>query len=77
MPLSSQTIESFSTHTRPAHRAHGPLAAVRRYFAQGAIRRRYRRDAAQLCMFSERDLWDIGLTRSDLPSIAEGTYSRN
>jgi uncharacterized protein YjiS (DUF1127 family) len=76
MPLASQTVESFATHGRSDAAGPGLLGALRHYFAQAAIRRRFRRDAAQLSRFSDRDLWDLGLSRSDLPSIAEGTYRR-
>jgi hypothetical protein len=30
-----------------------------------------------LYLFSERELWDVGLRRSDLPAIADGTYRRD
>jgi uncharacterized protein YjiS (DUF1127 family) len=41
-----------------------------------ATRRRHSRDAEQLYAFSDRELWDLGLGRSDLPSIIAGTYRR-
>jgi uncharacterized protein YjiS (DUF1127 family) len=78
MPI-SPTVESFTASAASAQtsaQSHGPLAAVRRYLARAAITRRYHRDAAQLSRFSDRDLWDLGLSRSDLPSIADGSYRR-
>jgi uncharacterized protein YjiS (DUF1127 family) len=40
-------------------------------------RRRSRREAAALLAFSDRDLWDLGLSRSDIPGIMNGTYRRD
>jgi uncharacterized protein YjiS (DUF1127 family) len=40
-------------------------------------RRRLDRDARQLYAFSDRELWDLGLGRSDVPSIIAGTYRRD
>jgi uncharacterized protein YjiS (DUF1127 family) len=42
-----------------------------------AVRRRFSRDARQLYSFSDRELWDLGLSRSDVPSIAAGTFRRH
>jgi uncharacterized protein YjiS (DUF1127 family) len=42
-----------------------------------ALRRRYRRDASQLEHFNDRELWDLGLSRADIPAIARGTYQRD
>jgi uncharacterized protein YjiS (DUF1127 family) len=40
-------------------------------------RRRSRREAAALLAFSDRELWDLGLSRSDIPGIMDGTYRRD
>jgi uncharacterized protein YjiS (DUF1127 family) len=40
-------------------------------------RRRSRRGAATLLAFSDRELWDLGLSRSDIPGIIDGTYRRD
>jgi uncharacterized protein YjiS (DUF1127 family) len=40
-------------------------------------RRRSRREAAALLAFSDRELRDLGLSRSDIPGIIDGTYRRN
>ena len=42
-----------------------------------AAQRRRRRDAAVLLSFSDRELWDLGLSRSDIPRIVDGTYRRD
>ena len=38
--------------------------------------REYHRNLAELSQLSERELADIGLDRSDIPSVAAGNYSR-
>lgn len=38
--------------------------------------RDYQRNMAELSQLSDRELADIGLDRSDIPSVAAGTYSR-
>jgi uncharacterized protein YjiS (DUF1127 family) len=42
-----------------------------------AARIRYRQDVAQLEQFTDRELWDLGLSRSDIPSVARGVYRRD
>ncbi|HVY15331.1 MAG TPA: DUF1127 domain-containing protein [Rhodopila sp.] len=39
-------------------------------------RRQQARELAYLAAYSDRDLWDLGLSRSDLIAIERGTYSR-
>lgn len=42
------------------------------------IKRRTRaRELRELYRFTDRDLWDVGLSRSDVWSIERGTYSRD
>ncbi|WP_291846618.1 DUF1127 domain-containing protein [Bradyrhizobium sp.] len=38
--------------------------------------RGYRRNVSELSQLSDRELADIGIDRSDIPSVAAGTYSR-
>jgi uncharacterized protein YjiS (DUF1127 family) len=40
-------------------------------------RRRHAREAEVLHAFSDRELWDLGLSRSDIPGIIDGTYRRD
>lgn len=49
----------------------------RRLYAAWTTRRRRARDVAVLAGFSDRELWDIGLGRSDLMAIRTGHYRRN
>jgi uncharacterized protein YjiS (DUF1127 family) len=42
-----------------------------------AARRRRAREIQQLQGFSDRELWDLGLHRSDLRAIINGTYRRD
>jgi uncharacterized protein YjiS (DUF1127 family) len=44
--------------------------------AAWADRRKRAREIRELYRFNERELWDLGLRRSDLPAIANGTYRR-
>jgi uncharacterized protein YjiS (DUF1127 family) len=41
------------------------------------IRHRRQRDAQILRAFSDREFWDVGLSRSDISAIANGTYRRD
>jgi uncharacterized protein YjiS (DUF1127 family) len=40
-------------------------------------RRDRARNASKLSALSDRVLWDMGLSRSDIPRIAKGTYRRD
>jgi uncharacterized protein YjiS (DUF1127 family) len=42
--------------------------------AAWAQRRAVERQMQELYRSSDRELWDMGLSRSDLPEIARGTY---
>ena len=41
------------------------------------VRRRRAREAQILAAFSDRELWDLGLSRSDLLAVTSGTYRRD
>jgi uncharacterized protein YjiS (DUF1127 family) len=41
------------------------------------VHRRREREAQALRALSDRDLWDLGLSRSDLPRVLDGTYRRD
>jgi uncharacterized protein YjiS (DUF1127 family) len=41
-----------------------------------ADRRKRAREVRDLYRFTDRELWDVGLSRSDLRAIANGTYRR-
>jgi uncharacterized protein YjiS (DUF1127 family) len=40
-------------------------------------RRRTARSLRQLHICTDRELWDMGLSRSDFPAIIKGTYRRD
>ena len=40
-------------------------------------RRQQRHDAALLRTLSDRELWDLGLGRGDIPRVVNGTYRRD
>jgi uncharacterized protein YjiS (DUF1127 family) len=44
--------------------------------ASWAERRARARQMQELYRSTDRELWDMGLSRSDLPEIAKGTYRR-
>lgn len=50
------------------------LHDLRAYWAVRQIRAR---EMQELNCFSDRELWDVGLSRSDLLSIEQGTYRRD
>jgi uncharacterized protein YjiS (DUF1127 family) len=45
--------------------------------ASWAARRRRTREVQELATFSDRDLRDLGLARSDLRAISDGAYHRD
>jgi uncharacterized protein YjiS (DUF1127 family) len=51
--------------------------AIVRLGASWVARRQRAREIQRLQAFSDRELWDLGLGRSDLRAIAEGTYRRD
>jgi uncharacterized protein YjiS (DUF1127 family) len=51
-------------------------AGLGRLGASWRTRRRRSREVQELAAFSDRELWDLGLGRSDLQAIANGTYRR-
>ena len=70
------------SRSRPAWGAAqlNPLAILRRIVDRAAAswqeRRRRPRELNELFSFDERELRDLGLSRSDFISIANGTYRR-
>ena len=51
-------------------------AKLGRFGASWRTRRQRSREVQELAAFSDRELWDLGLGRSDLHAIASGTYRR-
>ena len=52
-------------------------ARLGRLDAAWADRRKRAREVRDLYRLSDRELWDVGLSRSDLPAIARGMYRRD
>jgi uncharacterized protein YjiS (DUF1127 family) len=52
-------------------------ARLGRLDASWRVRRQRSRKVQELAAFSDRELWDLGLGRSDLQAIANGTYRRD
>lgn len=52
-------------------------AGLSRIATAWVTRRQQRRDAALLRAFSDRELWDLGLGRSDISRVVNGTYRRD
>jgi uncharacterized protein YjiS (DUF1127 family) len=52
-------------------------ASLVRLGTSWVARRRRAREIQQLQGFSDRELWDLGLRRSDLRAIINGTYRRD
>jgi uncharacterized protein YjiS (DUF1127 family) len=61
--------------------SYNPLTLLRVLFDRGVAhfqaRRRRARELRELFAFDERDLRDLGLSRSDFLSIQNGTYRRD
>lgn len=45
--------------------------------ARWAEKRAHDRDMADLLRFSDRELWDIGISRSDFMAVDNGTFRRD
>ena len=64
----------------PVVRATGAWLALQSEFgrlgASWRTRRQRARELRELAALSDRELWDLGLGRSDLPAIANGAYRR-
>jgi uncharacterized protein YjiS (DUF1127 family) len=52
-------------------------AWLNRLGASWTARRQRSRQVQELYCSSDRELWDMGLSRSDLPAIARGTHHRD
>ncbi len=52
-------------------------ARIKQSIAFWLVKRRQAREIHDLLHFSDRELWDIGLGRSDIQSIIDGTYRRD
>ncbi len=52
-------------------------AGLNRFAAYRAARRKHARDRQALFDFSDRELRDIGITRTDVPAVMNGTFSRD
>ena len=53
------------------------LSPIRTLAAAWVKRRTRTRELRELARFTDRDLWDVGLSRSDIWSIEQGTYRRD
>jgi uncharacterized protein YjiS (DUF1127 family) len=69
------------THDSVAHGslepAHGLRFWLSRRYAAWIEKRRYARDMRDLASFSDRELWDLGLSRSDLMAVERGVFKRD
>ncbi len=69
------------SHTGIAAHSGGLFAFVSAKFqsvrARWAEKRAHNRDMADLYRFSDRELWDIGISRSDLVAVDNGTFRRD
>lgn len=76
----NQSQAERSLSIEPRHLLH-PLSQLRSYlqriYVDWSDWRRRGREVAVLDSFSDRDLWDIGLGRSDLQAIRAGCYRRD
>ncbi len=59
------------------HPATGLVSWFSRQVSALQARRQRARELHDLAMFSDRDLWDVGLSRSDLMAIEKGVYRRD
>ncbi|MBN8926584.1 MAG: hypothetical protein BGO51_08540 [Rhodospirillales bacterium 69-11] len=68
------------THLGSA-KAHAPVSLgwtpIRRALDAWAERRARTRQLRDLAAFSDRELWDVGLSRGDLLAVEKGTFRRD
>jgi uncharacterized protein YjiS (DUF1127 family) len=73
--MNSSNTYLFDATRQTARPAGAWLSGVfHRLRASWAQRRAVERQMQELYRSSDRELWDMGLSRSDLPEIARGTY---
>ena len=64
-----------------AHGGFHPLQGlggwISRRLAAFAERLRHAQEMADLAKYSDRELWDLGLSRSDLMAVERGIYTRD
>jgi uncharacterized protein YjiS (DUF1127 family) len=74
------TLMAAITHA-PSAAAGLPIPRVRSPFARWAqlwaARRLRNQQMRELHSFSDRELWDVGLSRSDFMAIEQGAYTRD
>jgi uncharacterized protein YjiS (DUF1127 family) len=75
----SEGVYLLTSHRQKAARGVGTLlfSALARMGADLAERLTRAREMRELHRFTDRELWDIGLSRSDIPSVEQGTYRRD
>ena len=64
-------------HTTVHFQDSGPAVSLKRWWAAYRGRRDRRTAMVALCAMSDRELWDIGLTRCDIPRAASGEIARD
>jgi uncharacterized protein YjiS (DUF1127 family) len=76
-----QAQAAFAGHQHSATDIRLPLSHLRARFerlaAAWVARREVARGLRQLHRCTDRELWDMGLSRSDFPAIIKGTYRRD
>jgi uncharacterized protein YjiS (DUF1127 family) len=53
-----------------------PASLKARFLAWRARRRERARIARELLSYTDRELFDLGISRADIPAILDGTYRR-
>ncbi len=81
MNIFDDTYPVSGNHPKVGRHVDGWLSStirlLRRLGASWGEMRRRRRELGELSQFSDRELWDIGLSRSDILSIERKTYRRD
>jgi uncharacterized protein YjiS (DUF1127 family) len=78
MNLSNNTYVAGGQHTQDVGTWLSPLIGRwHRLGAYFAARRARSLEMRELYRFSDRELWDVGLSRSDLLSIEKGVYRKD
>ena len=78
MNLSENTWSTASGQGRTADPSHTVATRFHAWIGHAAeawkVRRQRAHEAAALYASTDRELWDMGFSRSDIPSILDGTY---
>ncbi len=73
--MASHVIDSTGSSVF-AHIAHAWHGFAERQAAARIVRAQKRKVALELSTYTDRELWDLGISRDNIPDIVAGTFHR-